>query len=83
MFDGTKVLVPIDFNTKIEERTGDLLAYPEGDTSVPASGRMPAGGHFLVQSFGSLRSTRPRLILPITVRNSGFSPKRTSISIVT
>ena len=24
----------------------DLLMYPEGDTSVPASGRMPAGGWY-------------------------------------
>jgi hypothetical protein len=46
MFDGTECLVPGDFNTTVEEGTGDLLIYPEGDTSVPPSGRMPKGGHF-------------------------------------
>jgi hypothetical protein len=25
---------------------GDTLIYPEGDTTVPPSGRMPSGGHF-------------------------------------
>ena len=42
-FDGTPVLVPGLFNTQSEEN-GDLLQYPEGDTSVAPSGRMPAGG---------------------------------------
>lgn len=45
LHDGTPVLVPRDFNTE-HEPNGDLLQYPGGDTSVPASGRMPAGGHF-------------------------------------
>lgn len=45
MEDGTPVLVPLDFNTEYEPN-GDLLQYPCGDRSVPASGRMPAGGHF-------------------------------------
>lgn len=44
-FDGTPVLVPEDFNT-IPEENGDILMYPEGDRSVPASGRMPAGGYY-------------------------------------
>jgi hypothetical protein len=43
--DGTPVLVPKDFNTQYEPN-GDLLQYPEGDKTVPPSGRMPAGGHF-------------------------------------
>jgi hypothetical protein len=43
--DGTPVLVPKTFNTQYEPN-GDLLQYPEGDQSVPPSGRMPAGGHF-------------------------------------
>lgn len=42
-FDGTPVLVPGLFNTQSDEN-GDLLQYPEGDTSVAPSGRMPAGG---------------------------------------
>jgi hypothetical protein len=45
MFDGTPVLVPAGFNTEPEEN-GDLLLYPEGDRSAPASGRMPQGGYF-------------------------------------
>ncbi len=44
-FDGTPVLVPQGFNTEIEAN-GDLLMYPEGDKSVPPSGRMPAGGWY-------------------------------------
>ncbi len=44
-FDGTPVLVPEGFNTVLEE-DGDLLLYPEGDRSAPASGRMPAGGFY-------------------------------------
>ncbi len=43
--DGTPVLVPVDFNTQYEPN-GDLLQYPEADTAVPPSGRMPQGGHF-------------------------------------
>lgn len=44
-FDGTPVLVPEGFNTRVEEN-GDLLMYPEGDRSVPPSGRMPQGGFY-------------------------------------
>jgi len=39
------VLVPAGFNTE-PEPNGDLLAYPEGDRSAAASGRMPAGGFY-------------------------------------
>ncbi|NOX54505.1 MAG: methyltransferase [Planctomycetes bacterium] len=46
LFDGTEVLVSGDFNITIEEKTGDWLIYPEGDTSAPPSGRMPKGGYF-------------------------------------
>ncbi len=45
MFDGTGVLVPEDFRTTIDP-SGDLLLYPQGDTSAPPRGRMPRGGHF-------------------------------------
>jgi len=44
-FDGTDVLVPGKFNTELEAN-GDILQYPEGDRSVPASGRMPKGGFY-------------------------------------
>ena len=45
LFDGTPVLVPEAFNTK-PEPSGDILMYPEGDRSVPPSGRMPNGGFY-------------------------------------
>lgn len=44
-FQGVPVLVPGAFNTDAEAN-GDLLQYPEGDPSVPASGRMPDGGWY-------------------------------------
>ncbi len=44
-FDGTDVLVPGKFNTR-PESNGDVLQYPGGDESVPASGRMPKGGFY-------------------------------------
>jgi hypothetical protein len=44
-FNGQEVLVPEKFNTTIDAN-GDTLIYPEGDTTVPASGRMPRGGYF-------------------------------------
>lgn len=44
-FDGTPLLVPEAFNTTPDEN-GDILMYPEGDSSVPASGKMPAGGYY-------------------------------------
>jgi hypothetical protein len=44
-FDGTPVLVPEAFNT-VPEPNGDILMYPEGDHSAPASGRLPAGGFY-------------------------------------
>lgn len=45
LFDGTPVQVPGQFNVTTTAG-GDLLIYPEGDTSVPASGRMPKGGFY-------------------------------------
>jgi hypothetical protein len=44
-FDGTNVLVPEKFNIE-PEPNGDILQYPQGDKSVPASGRMPRGGFY-------------------------------------
>jgi hypothetical protein len=44
-FDGTPVLVPAGFNT-VPDVMGDILLYPEGDTSVPPSGRMPRDGWY-------------------------------------
>lgn len=45
LFDGTPVLIPEAFNTEPDEN-GDILMYPEGDTSAPPSGRMPKGGFY-------------------------------------
>jgi hypothetical protein len=44
-FNGQEVLVPVDFNTTVDAN-GDTLIYPEGDATVPASGRMTRGGYF-------------------------------------
>jgi hypothetical protein len=44
-FNGLEILVPGDFNTVTDSR-GDTLIYPEGDTAVAPSGRMPRGGYF-------------------------------------
>ena len=53
-FGGTPVLVPEGFNTDVEPN-GDLFLYPEGDESVPPSGRMPDGGWY----FDSTRRQPP------------------------
>jgi hypothetical protein len=45
MYDGLEVLVPRGFNVTIDDN-GDTLIYPEGDLSVPPSGRMPKDGYF-------------------------------------
>ena len=39
------VLVPEGFRTTMD-RNGDVLVYPQGDTSIPPSGRMPRNGYF-------------------------------------
>lgn len=44
-FDGTPLLVPEAFNTT-PDKNGNILMYPEGDQSVPASGKMPSGGFY-------------------------------------
>ena len=42
---GLEVLVSEHFKTTTDAK-GDLLIYPQGDTSAPPSGRMPVGGYF-------------------------------------
>jgi hypothetical protein len=44
-FDGTDVFVAGKFNTD-PEPNGDIFQYPQGDASVPPSGRMPKGGFY-------------------------------------
>jgi hypothetical protein len=45
MPDGTECLVPGSFNVT-PAPDGGWYMHPEGDTSVPPSGHMPAGGYF-------------------------------------
>ena len=42
---GQVMLVPKGFGPR-EDPSGDVYVFPEGDTSVPPSGHMPAGGYF-------------------------------------
>lgn len=44
-FWGQKVLLPIQFNTSFDDN-GDLLIYPEGDTTVAPSAKMPKASYF-------------------------------------
>jgi len=44
-FWGQEVLLPGEFNCTFNEN-GDMLIYPEGDTSVPPSAVMPKTGYF-------------------------------------
>ena len=43
--DGTEVLVPGEFNYTLDAN-GDLLMYPQGDTSVPPCAKMPKDSYF-------------------------------------
>ncbi len=45
MDDGMEILVSKNFQTS-RVQNGDLLIYPKGDRSAPASGRMPKGGYY-------------------------------------
>jgi sugar porter (SP) family MFS transporter len=54
MPDGTPVLVPEKFNYTIDEQ-GDILIYPQGDTSAAPCAKMPKTGYF----FDSLNRQRP------------------------
>jgi hypothetical protein len=44
-FKRLEVLVPEGFNVTVDVN-GDTLIYPQGDTTVQPSGRMPKGGNF-------------------------------------
>lgn len=45
LFDGTKALVPEKFITTKDEE-GNIYLYPQGDTTVSPSGKMPKGGYY-------------------------------------
>jgi hypothetical protein len=51
---GQEVLLPGNFNYTYNSN-GDILMYPEGDTSVPPSGMMPKSGYF----FDALNRQQP------------------------
>jgi len=52
--DGTEVLVPAQFNYTLSDN-GDILMYPEGDTSAAPCAKMPKSGYF----FDSIRRQEP------------------------
>jgi uroporphyrinogen-III decarboxylase len=43
--EGLEVLVSEHFKTTVDAN-GDILLYPQGDTTAPPSAKMPRGGHF-------------------------------------
>jgi Uroporphyrinogen decarboxylase (URO-D) len=45
MESGLEVMVPAKFNITRDEK-GDVFTYPQGDTSLAPSGRMPKGGYY-------------------------------------
>jgi hypothetical protein len=45
LFDGTEVLMPGDFQYDVLDN-GDIVQYPQGNRSVPPSGRMPKDGYY-------------------------------------
>jgi len=45
LFDGTPVLVPADFNVKIDEE-GNWLLHEGGDPEAPVVGKMPKDGYY-------------------------------------
>ncbi len=51
---GQEVMLPGEFNYTYNDN-GDILMYPEGDTSVPPSGMMPKTGYF----FDALNRQQP------------------------
>jgi hypothetical protein len=57
--DGTEVLVPGQFNFTTDTQ-GNWLIHPEGDTTVPPSGRMPKGGFYFdaIPRQGAIDDTR-------------------------
>ncbi len=87
LFDGTPVLVPDKFSTvtSTDPQVG-VLMYPEGDTSVPPSARMPAGGFY----FDALKRQEPidddhldphdnlEEFGPSAARSSGTSPPKST-----
>jgi len=62
---GQEVLFPGGFNYTFNQN-GDILMYPEGDTSVPPSGMMPKSGYF----FDALDRQQPIDDSTLTVKDN-------------
>ena len=45
LFDGTKVMVPEKFTSKLDNK-GNTYLYPQGDISVPPCAKMPKDGYY-------------------------------------
>ena len=68
------VLVPGDYNVSVEGK--DVYIYPEGDTSVPPSGRMPESGYFYDAIVRQPEIDDDSLNPKITLKNSAPSVRR-------
>jgi hypothetical protein len=62
---GQRVMVPLNFNTTIDEK-GDLLMYPGGDTSVPPCAKMPKASFF----FDAINRQEPIIEEELDVNNN-------------
>jgi len=62
---GQRVMVPLNFNTTKDEN-GDLLMYPEGDTSVPPCAKMPKASYF----FDAINRQEPIVEEELNVENN-------------
>lgn len=60
-----RVMVPSNFNTTKDEN-GDLLMYPEGDTSVPPCAKMPKASYF----FDTINRQEPIVENELDVKNN-------------
>lgn len=68
MNDGTPVLVPEKFNVTRNEK-GDVLMYPEGDTTLPPCAMMPKNSYFSTLFRDNRRWTRVGSILKTIVKS--------------
>ncbi len=62
---GQRVMVPLNFNTTKDEN-GDLLMYPEGDTSVPPCAKMPKASYF----FDAINRQEPIVEEELNIENN-------------
>ena len=60
-----RVMVPMNFNTTTDEN-GDLLMYPEGDTSIPPCAKMPKASYF----FDAINRQEPIVEEELNIENN-------------